>query len=68
MSEFNPFIGRKFTNSPDHQASSRLVQGQPGCGCCVATERAMPTITTSAKGLLKWDRNYCVGQVFLSVV
>ena len=40
-------------NSQDHRASFRLVQGRPGCGCCVATERATPTITISAKVVLK---------------
>ena len=39
--------------SQDHRASFRLVQGRPGCGCCVATERATPTITISAKVVLK---------------
>ena len=37
----------------DHQTSSYLVQGQQGCGCCEATERASHTISISAKGLLK---------------
>ena len=40
-------------NSQDHRASFRLVQGRPGCGCCVATERATPAITISAKVVLK---------------
>ena len=36
-------------NSQDHGASFCLVQGRSGCDCCVATERATPTITISAK-------------------
>ena len=41
----------------EHRASSRLVQGRQGCGCCAATERATPTIAISAKGCSRCSSN-----------